>query len=189
MPRTDDTTTRPGRSDPQTGRRGLRLVGEVVGEVVDVVETPRRPSRADDASAQSDRVRRDRNAHREWEVSAENRAAASIETVDARWVLAVRAADALEGGRAAVLKPEVRARLLASAKTMGLRPFDANLILAVVQDAARQGRPPSDAATIGRLSLVAPPERSRKRWSAPSIVLLLALSAVWAAALVWWLIG
>lgn len=185
MPRTDDDTTRTGRSDPQAGRRGLRLASERV----DVVESPRRVLRGDDASAHSDRVRRDRKAHREWEVSAENRVAAAIETTDARWVLAVRAADALEGGRAAVLKPEVRAKLLTSAKTMGLRPFDANLILAVVQDSARQGRPPGDAATIGRLSLVGPPERSAGRWSTPSIVLLLGLSAVWAVALVWWLVG
>ncbi len=182
MQRTDDDTTQTGRDEPQAGRRGLRLAG-------DVAQTPRRLSRADDASDHSDRVRQDRQAHREWEVSAENRTAASLETFDARWVLAVRAADALEGGRAAVLKPQARARLLTSAKTMGLRPFDANLVLAVVQDAARQGQTPGDSETIDRLLLVGKPEQSPRRGAAVWVALSLALSAVWAVALIWWLLG
>lgn len=72
-------------------------------------------------------------------VELENRSAASLTPEDARWILARRAAEAIEGGRAAILRPEVRARLLATGERLGLRPFDANLILAIVQDEARSG--------------------------------------------------
>jgi hypothetical protein len=37
---------------------------------------------------------------------------------------------------------------------MGLRPFDANLIIAIVQDRARTGEPLDQLATDGRIRLV-----------------------------------
>jgi len=55
---------------------------------------------------------------------------------DPRWVLAVRTAESLEG---AMLRPERRERLLRIARLMGLTPFDANIIIAIVQDQARRG--------------------------------------------------
>lgn len=58
---------------------------------------------------------------------------------DPRWVFAVRVRDRLEGGTAAILTPERRAALLRHAPVFGLRPFDANVIIALVQDAARRG--------------------------------------------------
>ncbi len=72
-------------------------------------------------------------------VERENRSAGSIARDDARWILARRAAESIEGGRAAILRPEVRRRLLSTGQRLGLRPFDANLILAIVQDDARCG--------------------------------------------------
>lgn len=59
---------------------------------------------------------------------------------DPRWVLAARAASVIEGGRAAILTPENRRRLMDLAARMNLRPFDASLVIAIVQDAARTWR-------------------------------------------------
>lgn len=182
MRRIEEQTSQPGRDGSQDARRGLRLVRG--GDA-----TPHRASRPGDAPAQPDRVRQNRRANREWEVSVENQAAAALDTFDARWVLAVRAADALEGSRAAVLRPEARSRLLTTARTMGLRPFDANLVLAIVQDAARQGQTPRDFETIDRLMLVGKPERTAVRAPAFWVVISLAASVVWAMALIWWLAG
>lgn len=85
----------------------------------------------------------------------ENRAAAGLSAVDARWVLAVRVTQSLEGGKAGVLSPEKRQRLIAFATGMGLRAFDANLIIAIVQDAARTGTGPLSPEVEGRLRMVA----------------------------------
>lgn len=48
----------------------------------------------------------------------------------------------IEGGRAAILPPSARAELLTSAERLGLRPFDAALLIAVVQDRLRRGDDP-----------------------------------------------
>lgn len=58
---------------------------------------------------------------------------------DPRWVFAARVASQLEGGHAAVLRPERRERLTKTAKLLGLRAFDAALVIALVQDATRRG--------------------------------------------------
>jgi len=55
---------------------------------------------------------------------------------DPRWVLALRTAEALDG---AVLPPERRDRLVRLGKLLGMTPFDANLVIAIVQDQARRG--------------------------------------------------
>jgi hypothetical protein len=56
---------------------------------------------------------------------------------DPRWVLATRTAEQLEGD---VLRAESRAALIRLGRLMGLSIFDANLIVAIVQDQARRGR-------------------------------------------------
>ncbi|HHN78372.1 MAG TPA: hypothetical protein ENK11_06855 [Phycisphaerales bacterium] len=73
---------------------------------------------------------------------------------DPRWVFAARVASQLEGGQAAVLRPERRERLVKTARLLGLRPFDAALVIALVQDAARRGeaRPGYPALTRDVLS-------------------------------------
>jgi hypothetical protein len=88
-------------------------------------------------------------------VALENRSAAGIPPHDARWIFAVDTAASLEGGRAALLPAKSRKRLLARATALGLRPFDANLVIAVVQDAQRDGRALS-RQTQERLLLVRP---------------------------------
>lgn len=113
---------------PAQNRPTLRLVG-------DQPEPAPRRSRAD--------------------VARENTLAAGLSPLDARWLFAVNVASAIEGGKAAVLPPEKRQRLVASAVQLGLRPFDANLVIAVVQEAAREGVPLS-RETQERLVFVRP---------------------------------
>ena len=107
----------------------------------------------------------DRQAWREREdarsnVARANVAAArtSLDPTDPRWVLAVRTQTHLEGS---VLRPEARERVLRTAKTLGIRPFDANVIIALVQDRARRGE--SLGAVAPALEMLADPKELRKR--------------------------
>lgn len=75
---------------------------------------------------------------------------------DPRWVFAARAAIALRGGQAAILSPDKRRSLERLAGRMGLRPFDAALVIAIVQDAARRGESWADRGPAARLALVRP---------------------------------
>jgi hypothetical protein len=73
----------------------------------------------------------------------------ALDPTDPRWLLATETQKALQG---AVLAFEDRRRLLALAQRVGIRPFDANLIVALVQDRARRGEPiEAAAATIAML--------------------------------------
>jgi hypothetical protein len=82
------------------------------------------------------------------DVARENRLAAhagharhfadAIDARDPRWVLALRTQARLQG---ATLTPERRDELLAAGRHLGLRAFEANLVIAVVQDRARAGQP------------------------------------------------
>lgn len=65
--------------------------------------------------------------------------ASQLSSDDARVIFATKVQACLEGGRAAILRPQRREQLLALSHNMGFRPFDANLIIALVQDAARRG--------------------------------------------------
>ena len=60
----------------------------------------------------------------------------TFDPTDARWKVATETQRALQG---AVLSFEDRRRVLALAHRLGIRPFDANLIVALVQDRARRG--------------------------------------------------
>ncbi len=83
-----------------------------------------------------------------------------IQATDARWVMAARAASRLQGGTAAILVPEERRRLMLLAERLGLRAFDAALIIAIVQDAARRGADPLGEATESSVGLVRGPMAS-----------------------------
>lgn len=118
-------------------------------------------------------------------VTKENVAASKLKGTDARWVFAVLVSKSLQGGRAAILTPENRERLVASAISMGLRAFDANLVIAIVQDCARCGHERLCQETESRLSLIRPPENNQaQEWglhgwlAAGSIALGLGL-ALW----------
>lgn len=119
-----------------------------------------------------------RTHRRRAAVASENHAAAALDADDARIAFALRVADALDGGRAAILTPESRRALLRASARMGLPAFDASLVIAIVQDAARRGETTQDPMTAGRLRLVKPARR-------PSLdgVLLPAAAAIVLAAI------
>lgn len=183
---------------PDEGPGASRRAGEIDRTVVTgpVEDRTRRGGDADHQHVKQVRDRREESqeharANREWEVRAEMASAASIPAHDARWVTAARASQAIEGGKAAVLRPEVRAKIVNSAERMGLRPFDANLVLAIVQDAARHGQTIQDLDTIDRLAMVRgrTPAAAAPRSRGVFVSLCLALSAMWALLLIWWLRG
>lgn len=133
---------------------------------------PKRPSR------------RDRR-----QVEQANQEAALLSHDDLRWVFATRVATKLEGGRAGILRPEVREKLLSQGQSMGLRPFDANLVIAIVQDAARTGDHPLSADVTGRLRLIRDPNVSSKAPIWPLICSAVALGAAVFFVLKTWLGG
>lgn len=107
-----------------------------------------------------------------------------VDTEDPRWMLAVATRDALQGD---VLTFESRRRVLLLAQRVGVRPFDANLIVAIVQDRARRGEP-IEAATDALTVIPRPRATSRISatawtWGAAIFVALLA-----DALLIGWLI-
>ncbi len=69
---------------------------------------------------------------------------------DPRWVLAVRVSESLEG---TLLSPQKRERLVRLGKMLGLSPFDANLVIAIVQDQARRGYAAEYCPTAGEPQL------------------------------------
>lgn len=73
---------------------------------------------------------------------------------DARWVLAMRVRESLQGGSAAILPPEARSRISDIGTRLGLRPFDVSLIIAIVQDEARVGAGRINADVVARLAMV-----------------------------------
>lgn len=110
-------------------------------------------------------------AAREHQAAAEavqraNRAAAGMSADDARWVFASRVSESLEGGRAAMLRPERRRRLVDLAQRLGLTHFDASLVIAIVQDSARRGEDMHGPSASPRLVLI-PARRRQARTLAP----------------------
>lgn len=125
-------------------------------------------------------------------IARENQSASSLSPADARWVLAVRTAAQIEGGRGAVLSLEKRNRLTRLATRLGLRPFDANLVIAIVQDGARSGQGPLGAAVAHRLELVRPPEVRQGPFGGPSgwlVLVTLGMAAGFLLLLVKWIQG
>lgn len=124
------------------------------------------------------------------EIQESNEASARLDGLDARWVLAVRATMALEGGQAAILRPVDRRRRVALAMRLGLRPFDAALVIAVAQDAARTGEALSGAPQQ-RLAMIRPADGRRANPIGPGMSLFLAaaLGALCFSLLKAWLLG
>lgn len=124
-------------------------------------------------------------------VIKENRIAAHVPGLDPgdpRWILAMQTQARLQG---AMLTPERRDQLMRSATKLGLRPFEANLVIAIVQDRARAGQRVDEAApTIAMLR----PSTSPKMQAASSSILhywvaaLLAAGAI-AYTIIRWLLG
>lgn len=114
------------------------------------------------------------------QVALENHASSSLSVQDVRDVLSAAVVSSLEGGRAAILRPQVRRQLVASAVSMGLRPFEANMVIALVQESTRRGEPQPRAMLV--------PLRSHHAPQALKIIALaLAIAAAILAALVAWI--
>ena len=81
---------------------------------------------------------------------------------DPRWVLAIRTAEQLQG---TILPPTQRAKLIRLGRLIGLTAFDANLIIAIVQDRARRGYPAAQCPTAAheQLAMIAPPDSRAAR--------------------------
>ncbi len=118
-------------------------------------------------------------------VARENRAAAGLSDGDARRIFALRVEGALDGGRAAVLSPDRRRELVAGAVAGGLRPFEANLVIAIVQDGVRHGERGVGEKTGSLLALVRRPEAERGApvaaivWAIAIAMLLVMLAVSW----------
>lgn len=126
-----------------------------------------------------------------WNVSRANVESAGLSTDDARWIFAQEVRDSLEGGRAAILPPAQRRELVASALRSGLRPFDANLVIAIVQDDVRTGaRKASPSSPPAGLQFVRKPDAPLSLgWllAVVSVIAILALSI--ASLLISWVLG
>jgi hypothetical protein len=97
-----------------------------------------------------------------------------VNPCDPRWILALRTAQELEGE---ILPQEKREHLLSAGTAMGLSPFDANLIIAIVHDQARQGWRSEQcaAASAERLARVSLPKSTCGRWGGIRHVLVSSL--------------
>lgn len=86
--------------------------------------------------------------------------AAITGATDPRWVFAMQVADQLQG---IALPFDLRQKLVGTAKVLGLTAFDANLIIAIVQDRARRGVPALQcpAAAEAQLAMVGLPGERR----------------------------
>jgi hypothetical protein len=124
----------------------------------------------------------------ERSIARENREASinrDLDPRDPRWQVALETASRLEGS---LLTFERRRAILAFAAKVGVRPFDANLIIAAVQDRARRGEPLEDARST---VLIAAPvvRRPRRRSRSIAVYATTAILAIAAhAALAWYLV-
>jgi hypothetical protein len=146
----------------------------------------RRPRAALDTRAE--RVFRQAVAH-EVLLARETARDRTFDPTDARWQLATETQRALQG---AVLAFEDRRRLLALANRLGIRAFDANLILALVQDRARRGEPLEAAAAT--IEMIPKPlehvsGRKHRDWTPIWIAALLVAMAVDALLIAWMIFG
>ncbi len=101
---------------------------------------------------------------------------------DPRWVLAIATHQRMTGS---TLRPDARARLLKTGRTMGLNTFQCNLVIAVVQDAARRGRGPAGA--IDGLLVIPGPAPAVTGWS--RVIGWVAALVIGEAAVLYWLLG
>lgn len=117
-------------------------------------------------------------------VAMENHLARDLAQTSPYEQLAKEAIDSIQGGRAAVLPPEVRRRLVAGAVRTGMRPFEAHLVLAAVQDAARHGevQPPRHRE---RATSAARHERLAQRVMLAVVLVVVLASAIFVGLVAW----
>lgn len=141
-------------------------------------------------------------------VESANRSASNLSPMDARRIFAARVAESIEGGKAALLPVERRQGLMRVARTLGIRTFDANLVIAIAQDAARRGQlgqatadprlgcvgAPAEAeggqaqSLPPREALGGKPSTVRRRRALLRLAVIAAIAAVMLASLISWII-
>jgi len=123
------------------------------------------------------------------DVARENRIAAmnpdmqyAMSPTDLRWIFAVRVHRELQGP---ILTPERREKLMTLSTRLGLRRFDAGVIISLVQDRARRGEGLDEVT--GALHMV--PQRRAETPHAAGMRLTIAVLCAIAATLflIWWL--
>ncbi len=122
-------------------------------------------------------------------VARENAAASRnvhLDPTDPRWVVAATTHAQLQGS---ALTHQRRQHVLRLAHRLGVRPFEANVIIAIVQDQARQGAMLSDAAPT--LTMLRDPRADRKSNRTGWARWLWAIATAVAAntLLIWWLVS
>ncbi len=110
--------------------------------------------------------------------------ATGLDTKDPRWILAMQTQSRLQGS---VLVPELRDQLLRNGAKLGLRPFESNLVIAIIQDRARAGN--SARSPVPLLSLVGHSiqNHSKKTITWPKWLAAFAAATAMAAVLIRWL--
>ncbi len=128
-----------------------------------------------------------RDVIREMRKASMNQA---VSADDPRWVLATKTRQELQGP---AINPDKRAKLLSLATKLGIRAFDANLVIAIVQDEARRGELPLSVTApapklLDRLTIIPPvkkqPHNQSWIWMAITVVTTIALAAIIFLALV-----
>ncbi|MFG0326556.1 MAG: hypothetical protein ACF8SC_04710 [Phycisphaerales bacterium JB037] len=122
------------------------------------------------------------------QTARENKASAGLDPSDVRWAFAARVAESLDGGRTAILPPERRRRLVRLATGLGLREFDANLIIAVVQDGARTGEGALSRGVEHRLEMIRHPSDAASPPRTASLGWMVGASLLAAGAMLLWLV-
>ncbi|MCH8823342.1 MAG: hypothetical protein IH984_07525 [Planctomycetes bacterium] len=122
-------------------------------------------------------------------VARENAAASRnehLDPTDPRWIIAAKTHAQLQGS---ALTHERRQRVLRLAHRLGVRPFEANVIIAIVQDKARQGETLSDATPT--LKMLRDPREDRKTRNSGLVRWLWAIATATLAniLLIWWLMS
>lgn len=120
-------------------------------------------------------------------VARENASASrnvNLDPSDPRWVLAASTNAKLQGS---TLTHQRRQHVLKLANRLGVRPFEANVIIAIVQDQARRGANLADAAPT--LTLLRDPreDRKRKNTSLSRWLWAIATAVLANTLLIWWL--
>ncbi len=119
-------------------------------------------------------------------VAEANRLASAMTVDQTRDVFASRVAESLEGGRSAILRPERRSTLVDLATRMGIRAFDAHLVIALTQDAARRGEVSTGRAGCESERADAQDRRSGQVWVIAASLVMGVSGAMFGIA---WLIG
>jgi hypothetical protein len=187
-----------GRTSTANSRRpvGLRLVGsDLQPDVIDDANSNTRRNLVPRSKMMRSPVTgypsmsRTRAAMRETPPVTDERDQ-GMQATDPRWVLAIRVSEQLEG---TILRPDKRERLVKLGKLLGLTAFDANLIIAIVQDQARRGYEPSYCPTAGeaQLAMVPMPNAARRaagqvRHKTMCIASIIAAAITAEVFLLWW---